>query len=252
MRINGIWYNFDLTWDIERITNRCELDCCLQSDEEFIDHDTDCNWKEECLESFDIEIITQILNKLYVIDDFRRELQWHCKERSDLTDYDCKKYCQTLGLDFDKEYFDALEKVRLERELDEYIVTNQNGTYEIVIPEEQKETLEWRCESVGLNFAQECKKALKRKSFREKLFNYCSKGDTKDELLQFLQQECDLLGLKWDQEVTYVNNKIRLEDENNISETMENMASNVTARDTRRLAAELKKYIKARWIDRMK
>lgn len=61
VKIDGIWYNTDLTWDAERIKEGRELDYCLQSDEEFINHSTESTIKEDCNQSYDRNKINQYL-----------------------------------------------------------------------------------------------------------------------------------------------------------------------------------------------
>lgn len=61
VKIDGKWYNCDLTWDAGRIKAKRELDYCLQSDEEFINHDTNCEGRVTCLESYSRKTINDIL-----------------------------------------------------------------------------------------------------------------------------------------------------------------------------------------------
>lgn len=61
VNIDGIWYNTDLTGDAERIKEGRELDYCLQSDEEFINHNTESAIKEQCNNSYDRNKINQYL-----------------------------------------------------------------------------------------------------------------------------------------------------------------------------------------------
>lgn len=53
VKIDGQWYNCDLTWDAGRIKENRPLEYCLQSDEEFILHDTESEEKQECTQSYD-------------------------------------------------------------------------------------------------------------------------------------------------------------------------------------------------------
>ena len=53
VKIDGQWYNCDLTWDAGRIKENRPLEYCLQSDEEFILHETDSTEKQTCSESYD-------------------------------------------------------------------------------------------------------------------------------------------------------------------------------------------------------
>lgn len=61
VEIDGTWYNTDLTWDAERIKEGRELEYCLQSDEEFINHSTESTIKEDCAQSFDRNKINKYL-----------------------------------------------------------------------------------------------------------------------------------------------------------------------------------------------
>ena len=53
VKIDGKWYNCDLTWDSNNIKENRPLEYCLQSDEEFILHDTESVEKQECSQSYD-------------------------------------------------------------------------------------------------------------------------------------------------------------------------------------------------------
>ena len=68
VKINGKWYNCDLTWDADKIREGRELEYCLQSDEEFINHDEFAidlsKWREECSESYDRNIINNCRHKI--------------------------------------------------------------------------------------------------------------------------------------------------------------------------------------------
>ncbi len=62
VKIKEQWYNCDLTWDAEGIVEKRELDYCLQSDDEFIDHDNiTCKWREKCSKSYDRDVINKII-----------------------------------------------------------------------------------------------------------------------------------------------------------------------------------------------
>lgn len=61
--IDGRWYNVDLTWDAERIKDGRELDYCLQSDEEFINHNTKSIIKEKCEVSYNRDKLNFYLGK---------------------------------------------------------------------------------------------------------------------------------------------------------------------------------------------
>ena len=69
VKIDGKWYNVDLTWDSERIQGNRALDYCLQSDEEFINHTADeCRVTERSDESFDRNIINKYLGLPFDFD----------------------------------------------------------------------------------------------------------------------------------------------------------------------------------------
>jgi len=53
VKIDGQWYNCDLTWDASKIKESRPLEYCLQSDEEFILHDTESTDKQQCNQSYD-------------------------------------------------------------------------------------------------------------------------------------------------------------------------------------------------------
>lgn len=53
VKIDGQWYNCDLTWDAEKLKNNRPLDYCLQSDEEFISHTPKSRDVERCDTSYD-------------------------------------------------------------------------------------------------------------------------------------------------------------------------------------------------------
>ena len=61
VKIDGKWYNCDLTWDTVNIVENREFDYCLQSDEEFINHDTSCEWRIQCIETYDRATINDIV-----------------------------------------------------------------------------------------------------------------------------------------------------------------------------------------------
>ncbi len=61
VKIDGVWYNCDLTWDASRIKENRPLEYCLQSDEEFILHEAETTDKEECNKSYDRNIVNSYL-----------------------------------------------------------------------------------------------------------------------------------------------------------------------------------------------
>lgn len=60
VKIDGKWYNVDLTWDAGNIKENRKLDYCLQSDEEFINHYPKTN-AEKCKESYNKKEIEKFL-----------------------------------------------------------------------------------------------------------------------------------------------------------------------------------------------
>ena len=61
VKIDGVWYNCDLTWDAERIRDNRSLDDCLKSDRDFILHDAETEDKMECIETYDRNKINKYL-----------------------------------------------------------------------------------------------------------------------------------------------------------------------------------------------
>lgn len=57
VKINGKWYNCDLTYDLIRIVNGKKPKYCLLSDNDFKYHETDTPVKEKCPETFDQDSI---------------------------------------------------------------------------------------------------------------------------------------------------------------------------------------------------
>lgn len=68
VNIDGTWYNADLTWDADKIKEGRELDYCLQSDSEFINHSTESIITEQCNNSFDRNKINQYLGIPFAFD----------------------------------------------------------------------------------------------------------------------------------------------------------------------------------------
>ena len=68
VNIDGTWYNTDLTWDADKIKEGRELDYCLQSDSEFINHSTESIITEQCNNSFDRNKINQYLGIPFAFD----------------------------------------------------------------------------------------------------------------------------------------------------------------------------------------
>ena len=64
IKIDGKWYNTDITWDSVHIQEDTKLDWCLQSDEEFILHFTKSRIKENCEKSYDRTKIQRTYDKI--------------------------------------------------------------------------------------------------------------------------------------------------------------------------------------------
>jgi len=194
VKINGIWYNCDLTWDATRIVDKCKLDYCLQSDEEFINHNTDCKWREKCTRSYDINEINRILNEE---EDIRKKLQSYCKGQSVLSQSELREECEHIGLNFDNEFKRAYGKVELELELDKYTF-EEDEEITIIIPEERKKELYEKARKLGLNFEKEIKGAIERADFRSDLPRYINMEGFDKKWAELI---CEELGLNWDEEV---------------------------------------------------
>lgn len=61
VKIDGQWYNCDLTWDSDRIQNQRPLEYCLQNDEEFILHNPESKGIKICNQSYDRNKINSYL-----------------------------------------------------------------------------------------------------------------------------------------------------------------------------------------------
>ena len=68
VNIDGIWYNTDLTWDEDKIKEGRQLDYCLQSDSEFMNHTTESSIAEQCNNSYDRNKINQYLGIPFAFD----------------------------------------------------------------------------------------------------------------------------------------------------------------------------------------
>ena len=70
VNIGGKWYNTDLTYDAVNIKDGRELDYCLQSDKEFINHYPTSRYVEKCDKSYNRE---EISKKLGIAKPFKIE-----------------------------------------------------------------------------------------------------------------------------------------------------------------------------------
>lgn len=61
VKLDGKWYNCDLTWDATKMKYGMELEYCLQSDDEFVSHISEISDIEECQESYDREKIKELM-----------------------------------------------------------------------------------------------------------------------------------------------------------------------------------------------
>jgi len=112
VKIDGQWYNCDLTWDAEKLKNNRPLDYCLQSDEEFISHTSTSRDVERCENSYDRNKLHSALDyavplefeeKQYDIDEVMTLLQDFGKYGNNGVrlsvdmDYTTGKHCLTIG-----------------------------------------------------------------------------------------------------------------------------------------------------------
>lgn len=63
VKIDGKWYNCDLTQDLSRITNGKSPKYCLLSDEDFKEYITDTPVKEDCYETYDQQELEKYFTK---------------------------------------------------------------------------------------------------------------------------------------------------------------------------------------------
>ena len=68
VKIDETWYNVDLTWDADKIKENRELDYCLQSDSEFINHGVIPYTAKKCRESFNRNKMNKYLGIPFAFD----------------------------------------------------------------------------------------------------------------------------------------------------------------------------------------
>ena len=73
VKIDGKWYNCDLTWDATKMKYGMELEYCLQSDDEFVSHISEIRDIEECHESYDREKIKKLIEYHSLGEQFFKE-----------------------------------------------------------------------------------------------------------------------------------------------------------------------------------
>lgn len=112
VKIDGQWYNCDLTWDADRLQSNRSLEYCLQSDEEFISHTATSRDVERCNVSYDRNKLHSALD--YAVPLEFEERQYDIDEVMDLLqsfencgingvrisidiDYAIGKYCLNIG-----------------------------------------------------------------------------------------------------------------------------------------------------------
>lgn len=190
VKIDGEWYNCDLTWDATRLVDEIDLDYCLQSDEDFIGHNVDHSKQKQCLKSFDRAKTNQILYKIKnEIIETRKFMEWYLKGQSLLQLDDLKERCLKYGLDFDEEMNKAQNKVKLQTELD-----NVGGE----IPDDKKDYFMQLASEANLNLDTECFYAIERKWLRDSIKNHSFSNE-------FISNECESLGLNYNYEIIGLN-----------------------------------------------
>jgi len=189
VKIDGEWYNCDLTWDSSKLVYENDLDYCLQSDEDFILHKIDHTTQEQCLKSYDRKKINQILYKNKdKIKETRKFLEWYFKGQSLLQIDDLKERCLKYGLDFEEEMNKAKNKVELQMELDK-----TKGE----IPEDKKEYF--------THLADEAKTDLFNESLdawsRDHLRSFIKEHGRNQSAREYISDECESLGLNYNYEI---------------------------------------------------
>jgi len=191
VKIQGKWYNCDLTWDVPNIEESCMPSYCLQSDEDFLNHGINCEWREICFESYDREEIRLKIKPLRgKIQGFRKELILFCKGEYPQDSKNLENICEELNLDYEEELENARKRARLESELEE---CGEN------ISEEKQKSLEELANSLGLDFEWEKMNALYRIYLKEQIQRYLEQEDDIDR--EELEAECDFYGISFSHEM---------------------------------------------------
>lgn len=189
VKIDGEWYNCDLTWDTCKIVYENDLDYCLQSDEDFISHNIDHSTQEQCLKSYDRKKINQIMYKNKdEIKETRKFMEWYFKGQSLLQIDDFKERCLKYGLDFEKEMNKAKKKVELQTELDK-----TKGE----IPEDKKEYFTNMADEAKTDLFNECLDAWSRDHLR----SFIKKHGRDSSAREYISDECESLGLNYNYEI---------------------------------------------------
>lgn len=189
VKIDGEWYNCDLTWDTDRIVYENDLDYCLQSDKDFILHKIDHSTQEKCLKSYDRKKINQILYKNKdEIKETKKFMEWYFKGQSLLQIDDLKEKCLKYGLDFEEEMNKAKNKVELQMELDK-----TKGE----IPEDKKEYFTHLADEADTDLFIESLDALSRKYLR----SFIKKHGRNQSAREYISDECESLGLNYNYEI---------------------------------------------------
>lgn len=190
VKIDGEWYNCDLTWDVCKIVDECDLDYCLQSDEDFISHKIDHSTQEQCLKSYDRKKINQIMYKnKYGIKETRKFMEWYFKGQSLLQSDEFEERCLKYGLDFEEEMHKAKNKVELQMELDK-----TKGK----IPEDKKEYFTHLADEAETDLFTEVLEAWERKRLRSLIKEH----ERNQSNIEYISEECENLGLNYNYEIT--------------------------------------------------
>ena len=189
VKIDGEWYNCDLTWDAGSIVYENDLDYCLQSDEDFILHKIDHSTQEQCLKSYDRKKINKILYKNKdEIKETRKFMEWYFKGQSLLQIDDLKERCLKYGLEFEEEMNKAKKKVELQMELDK-----TKGE----IPEDKKEYFTHLADEANADLFIESLDALSRKHLRR----FIKEHGRNQSAREYISDECESLGLNYNYEI---------------------------------------------------
>lgn len=196
VRIDGVWYNCDLTWDAERINCNREMDYCLQNDEEFLNHSTNCKWRANCHKTYSISAIRRILNpKRYL----RENIKLYCEGQGFLTEAELRKECEKCGLNFEEEIKIANGRAELDADIEQFITENEYGI-SIWMPDDIKQLLQQKAEKIGLDFKGEYDYVLQVADFRADMRVHYKPG-MKKIVEEWLKWSCESVGLDWENEV---------------------------------------------------
>lgn len=90
VKIDDKWYNVDLTWDRDNFEEDMLIENCLVSDEEFVDHHPMMGEYEECMETYDRNILeNSVINNLSPINRLKfMMLQKEQNEKKEKTKID--------------------------------------------------------------------------------------------------------------------------------------------------------------------